>query len=74
MFDKLTTDFINRCAIEIKKPHNQELIDEQILNPVLEKFSKKVSVFFTIFFFMYILLLILVIFIFIILYSQSSKN
>ena len=61
MFDKLTSDFLNRCSIELKKTHNQEFIEIEILNPILNKFSKKLSSYFTIFFIMYIFILILII-------------
>ena len=71
MFDKLTTDFLNRCAIEIKKQHNQELIEKEILEPVLDKFSKKISSYFTIFFMMYIFLLVLIVLILITIYYSK---
>lgn len=72
MFNKLTTDFLTRCAIEIKKNHNQELIEKEILNPILEKFSKKMSSYFTIFFLMYLFLLILIVLILITIYYNKS--
>ncbi|ADO67400.1 hypothetical protein crov366 [Cafeteria roenbergensis virus] len=71
MFDKLTTDFLNRCAIELKKQHNQELIEKEILEPILNKFSKKLSSYFTIFFIMYICLLVLIVLILITIYYNK---
>lgn len=71
MFDKLTTDFLNRCAIEINKQHNQDLIEHKILEPVLHKFSKKISSYFTIFFLMYFFLLVLIVLILITIYYKN---
>lgn len=71
MFNKLTTDFLNRCSIELKKEHNQKLIEEQIMNPIIEKFSKKISSYFTIFFLMYIALLVLIVLILITIYYKE---
>lgn len=74
MFDKLTKDFINRCIIEFKKEHNQQLIETEILNPILKNVSKKLSSYFTIFFLMYFFLLVLLILILItIFYKDKNK-
>lgn len=71
MFDKLTSDFLNRCSIELKKQHNQDFIEYEIMDPIIEKFSKKISSYFTIFFLMYIFLLVLIVLILITIYSKK---
>ena len=74
MIDKLVKDFISRAIIEFKKKENKELLENEILNPILSNFTEKIYPYVSLLFIMYTLnlLLIIVILILIILYNKKT--
>ena len=76
MAEKITKDLLNRIITEIKKEENQKKIENDIINPILIKFSNKIYPYLRIVFSIFILnfLLVLIIFILIICYSNKIKN
>jgi uncharacterized integral membrane protein len=76
MAEKITKDLLNRIITEIKKEENQKKIENDIINPILIKFSNKIYPYLRIVFSIFILnfLLVLIIFILIICNSKKIKN
>jgi hypothetical protein len=58
--DQLTTQILNNIAKEIKKPENQETLNE-IVKPLIKNISNKMYHWINILFFMYSLILILIV-------------
>lgn len=61
MVEKITKNIINKIIDEIKKEDNQQLIEYEILNPILTKYSYKIYPYVTLLFVMYALILLLII-------------
>ena len=61
MFNKLTTDLINKIIIELKKKENEEIIQQNLLNPLSNEINARIHPYMLIIFFMYILMLLLII-------------
>jgi hypothetical protein len=74
MIDKLTKDLLKKVIIEIKKEENQKMIEIEILNPIFNKFSKKMYPYVYLIFYMYILNLVLVILILILIVLFNKKT
>lgn len=76
MVEKITKDLLNRIITELKKEENQKKIENEILNPILIKFSNKIYPYVKILFSFFILnfILILIILILIICNSNISNN
>jgi hypothetical protein len=76
MIDKLIKDFIKKGIIEFKKTENKELIELELLSPILKKFTDKIYPYVSLLFIMYSLnlVLIIVILILIILYNKKNIN
>jgi hypothetical protein len=73
MAEKITKDLLNRIITEIKKEENQKRIENDILNPILVKFSNKIYPYVKIVFSIFILNFILVLVIFILILCNSKK-
>ncbi len=74
MIDKLTKDLINKLKIELSKSDNKDIIEKEIINPVLCNFSDKIYPYVSLLFFMYSLNLLLIIIILIILIVYNRKS
>jgi hypothetical protein len=75
MIDKLIKDLIKKSIEEFKKEDNKVLIEEDIINPILKKFTDRIYPYVSLLFIMYSinLLLIIIILILIILFN-NKKN
>jgi hypothetical protein len=73
MAEKITKELLNRIITEIKKEENQKKIENDILNPILIKFSNKIYPYLKIVFSIFILNFILVLIIFILIICNSKK-
>ena len=73
MAEKITKDLLNRIVTEIKKEENQKKIENDILNPILVKFSNKIYPYLKIVFSIFILNFLLVLIIFIMILCNSKK-
>ena len=67
MIDKLINDFVKKAVIEIKKKENKELIEKEILDPVLKSFTERIYPYVSLLFIMYSLNLVLIIIILVLL-------
>tara|TARA_B110000971_G_C19937246_1_gene466966 strand:+ start:48 stop:290 length:243 start_codon:yes stop_codon:yes gene_type:complete len=74
MVEKLTSDLLNRVINEIKKKENQTIIEIEILNPLLIKFSSKIYPYVKIGFFIFILNFLLVFIILILIIISYKKS
>ena len=74
MIEKLTKDLLNKFIREIKKEENQNLIEIEILNPIFNKFSKKIYPYILLISYMYILNLALIIIILILIVLFNNKK
>ena len=61
MFNKLTSDLINKIILELKKKENEEIIQENLLHPLSKEINERIHPYMLIIFFMYILMLLLII-------------
>lgn len=61
MIKKLTQDFLNKVIVELKKDDNKKKINDEILKPIIEKFTKTVYPYVTLLFTMYTLNLIIIV-------------
>jgi hypothetical protein len=75
MVEKIINNIIKKCIDELKKEHNQQLIEYEIFNPILTQFSNKIYPYVTLLFIMYALILVLIIIIlFLIVFYNNKKN
>lgn len=74
MIDKLIKDLINKSIIEIKKRENKELVDKEIINPILKSFTEKIYPYVSLLFIMYSLNLVLIIVILVLIILYNKKN
>ena len=61
MFNKLTSDLINKIVLELKKKENEEIIQNNLLQPLSKEINERIHPYMLIIFFMYILMLLLII-------------
>ena len=61
MFNKITSDLINKIIFELKKKENEEIIQEKLLLPLSKEINERIHPYMLIIFFMYILMLLLII-------------
>jgi hypothetical protein len=61
MMDKLIKDFVKKTAVEIKKQENKDLIENEIVEPVLKKFTDRIYPYVSLLFIMYSINLVLII-------------
>jgi hypothetical protein len=63
MVEKITKDLLNRITLEIKKEDNQQIIENDIINPIIFKFLNKfyVKILFSIFILNFVIILIILI-------------
>ena len=73
MVEKITKDLLNRFITEIKKDENQKKLENDILNPILIKFTNKIYPYIKIVFTIFILNFLLVLIIFIIILCNLNK-
>ena len=73
MVEKITKDLLNRFITEIKKEENQKKLENDILNPILIKFTNKIYPYIKIVFTIFILNFLLVLIIFIIILCNLNK-
>ncbi len=74
MVEKITKDLLNKFIIEIKKDENQKKLENDILNPILIKFTNKIYPYIKIVFTVFILNFLLVLIIFIIILCDLNKK
>lgn len=74
MLDKLTKDLIARCIYELKKDENVEILENEIVSPVLTRFTNKIYPYVALFFFMYSLVLIIVILILVLILMKKAPT
>jgi len=74
MIDKLITDFVKKTGIEIKKKENKDLIEKEIVEPVLKNFSERIYPYVSLLFIMYSINLVLIIIILILIISYNKKS
>jgi hypothetical protein len=74
MIDKLINDFVKKAVIEIKKKENKELIEKEILDPVLKSFTERIYPYVSLLFIMYSLNLVLIIIILVLLIIYNKKQ
>ena len=72
MIKKLTQDFLNKVVIELKKEENKNKINQEILKPIIEKFSNMVYPYVTLLFIMYTLNIIIIVIILIIILNKKK--
>jgi len=61
MIDQITTQFLQKMAKEMKKDENQQIINDEIIKPIMKNISKKIYYWINILFFMYSIILILIV-------------
>ena len=74
MIDKLIKDFVKKAVIEIKKKENKELIEKEIIDPVLKSFTERIYPYVSLLFIMYSLNLVLIIVILVLLIIYNKKQ
>jgi hypothetical protein len=74
MIDKIITDFVKKTSIEIKKKKNKDLIEKEIVEPVLKNFSERIYPYVSLLFIMYSINLVLIIIILILIISYNKKS
>jgi hypothetical protein len=74
MIDKLITDFVLKTAFEIKKKKNKDLIEKEIIEPVLKKFTNRIYPYVSLLFIMYSINLVLIIIILILIICNKKNN
>lgn len=73
MLDKLIKDFVKKTVIEIKKQENKDLIEKEIVDPVLKSFTDRIYPYVSLLFIMYCLNFILIIIILVLLIIYNKK-
>jgi hypothetical protein len=71
MIDKLTKDLINKIVIEFNKKDNKEILENDIINPILQNFTSKLFPYISLLFIMYSFNIILIISIIIIVINKK---
>jgi hypothetical protein len=74
MIDKLITDFVLKTAFEIKKKKNKDLIEKEIIEPVLKKFTNRIYPYVSLLFIIYSINLVLIIIILILIICNKKNN
>lgn len=74
MIDKLIKDFITKTIIEVRKKENKEILDKEIIDPILKSFTEKIYPYVSLLFIMYSLNLVLIIIILILIILYNKKN
>jgi hypothetical protein len=74
MMDKLIKDFVKKTAVEIKKQENKDLIENEIVEPVLKKFTDRIYPYVSLLFIMYSINLVLIIIILILIIIYNKKK
>ena len=73
MLDKLIKDFVKKTVIEIKKQENKDLIEKEIVDPVLKSFTDRIYPYVSLLFIMYCLNFVLIIIILVLLIIYNKK-
>jgi hypothetical protein len=75
MLDKITKDFISKLVIEINKPENKLIIENDVIAPIFSNFADRIYPYVSLLFIMYSLnlVLIIVILFLIIIYKNKLK-
>jgi hypothetical protein len=75
MLDKITKDFISKLVIEINKPENKIIIENDVIAPIFSNFADRIYPYVSLLFIMYSLnlVLIIVILFLIIIYKNKLK-
>jgi hypothetical protein len=74
MIDKLIKDFVKKAVVEIKKQENKDLIEKEIIDPVLKSFTERIYPYVSLLFIMYSLNLVLIIIILVLLIIYNKKQ
>ena len=74
MLDKLIKDFIKKSICEIKKIENKDLLECEVINPILKTFTDRIYPYVSLLFIMYSLNLVLIIVILILIILNNKKN
>jgi len=74
MIDKLIKDFVKKAVVEIKKKENKELLEKEIIDPVLKSFTERIYPYVSLLFIMYSLNLVLIIIILVLLIIYNKKQ
>jgi len=74
MIEKLTKDLLNKVIDELKEEENQKRIENDIINPVLIKFTNRIFPYIKFIFLIFVLnfILVLIILILIIIFNKKS--
>ena len=73
MLDKLIKDFVKKTVIEIKKQENKDLIEKEIVDPVLKNFTDRIYPYVSLLFILYCLNFVLIIIILVLLIIYNKK-
>jgi len=74
MIDKIVKDFIKKIIIEFKKKENKEIIESELVTPILDRFTESIYPYVSLLFIMYSLNLVLIIVILILIILYNKKN
>jgi len=74
MIDKLIKDIIKKSIEEFKKEENKELIEKDLINPLLKNFTDRIYPYVSLLFIMYSLNLVLIIIILILIILYNNKK
>lgn len=74
MIDKLIKDFVKKAVVEIKKKENKDLIEKEVVDPVLKSFTERIYPYVSLLFIMYSLNLVLIIIILVLLVIYNKKQ
>ncbi len=74
MIDKLIKDLIKKSIEEFKKEENKDLIEKDLVNPILKNFSDRIYPYVSLLFIMYSLNLLLIIIILVLIIMFHNKK
>lgn len=74
MVEKITKNILKKIIDEVKKDDNQELIELELISPIIKKCREKAYPYVSIIFYMYILNIILMIIILILIVMFNNKK
>jgi hypothetical protein len=74
MIDKIVKDFIKKAIIEFKKKENKDIIESELVRPILNSFTESIYPYVSLLFIMYSLNLVLIIVILILIILYNKKN
>lgn len=74
MIDKLVKDLIKKIVIEIKKKENKDVLEDEVINPILKSFTERIYPYVSLLFIMYSLNLVLIIVILVLIIMFNKKN